>query len=80
MYGGCLTGVLIFAMQNNLVIINSMKVSVMVHISCSIFLHCDHPSLLAVTGNSICDIRSFSACTNSIRKQQDLQHFMFEQI
>ena len=57
-----------------------MKVSVMVHISCSTFLHCDHPSLLAVTGNGICDIRSFSACTNSIRKQQDLQHFMFEQI
>ena len=57
-----------------------MKVSVTVHISCSTFLHCDHPSLLAVTGNGICDVRSFSAYTDSIHKLQDLQHFMFEQI
>ena len=57
-----------------------MKVSVTVHISCIMFLHCDHFSLPAIIPNGISDVRSFSACTDSIHKLQDLEHFMFEQI
>ena len=29
---------------------------------------------------SVCDVRSFSPCTNLSHELQDLQHFMFEQI